>query len=41
MNKKKFKTGWQRIPRDKDGNLMREKAPKAEAKTEVKETQSA
>jgi mannosyl-oligosaccharide alpha-1,2-mannosidase len=24
MNKKKFKTGWKRIPRDAKGNLIRE-----------------
>lgn len=32
MNKKKFKTGWKRLPRDKDGNVIRNKV-----ETEVKE----
>lgn len=31
-NKKKFKTGWKRIPRDKDGNLVREKTASGETK---------
>jgi endoplasmic reticulum Man9GlcNAc2 1,2-alpha-mannosidase len=25
MNKKHFKTGWKRIPRDEKGNLVRDK----------------
>jgi endoplasmic reticulum Man9GlcNAc2 1,2-alpha-mannosidase len=30
MNRKKFKTGWERIPRDKNGELIRSKEVKRE-----------
>lgn len=33
MNKKKFKTGWKRIPRDEHGNLIRLKSKEGEGKT--------
>jgi hypothetical protein len=29
-SKKRFKTGWTRLPRDKDGNLVLKKAEEAE-----------
>lgn len=32
MDKKKFKTGWERIPRDEQGNLIRPKPAATESK---------
>jgi mannosyl-oligosaccharide alpha-1,2-mannosidase len=38
MNKKKFKTGWQRIPRNEKGELMREKSGPTSKETVTSQT---
>lgn len=34
-SKKRFKTGWKRIPRDEKGNLVREKGEEGKVVTQV------
>jgi mannosyl-oligosaccharide alpha-1,2-mannosidase len=36
-SKKRFKTGWERLPRDKEGNIVREKKKKEEKSEEKKD----
>ena len=40
-SKKRFKTGWERIPRDAKGNLVPKEAPKTEVMPESKTSEQA